>query len=180
METSTRTQTSTHARLELLQWQFHALLARHCPEARCTEVYEQVVEPALARKVLKEIELLAKDRQGLCHAALTLAIDWQRHGREMQVARLVTLERPWSKRTSPQLKVMLDHFDKVVQKKRLRVSFRLLLSKDDELLAASKKARLVPVEANHWASPAEETDPVTILHLPELLLTCAIAKDWQD
>jgi hypothetical protein len=174
--------TTAIAPLELIALQFHSLLARHQSEDRSRTIFRRVILPAIGRRVLKELTLLAMDRRGFCRAFVTLAVDWARHGHQMRFSRrLVTRNKHRAGRTAPRLNVALDHFDELVEKNGLRVTFRLILKRDSKLLEAVREARLHLTSQARWASRALVSTPISLAQeLPELSAFCAIAEDWSE
>ena len=76
--------------------------------------------------------------------------------------------------------MMLDHFDALVEKRGLLVSFRLGLKKDEELFAVAKKRVYTRPRKTRWISPSIKSDPMTIAQIPELSVVFAIAEEGSE
>lgn len=108
--TSTFTATSTFARIELLKLQVRIALKRTVDVT--PDILERTVNTGLDLRWIGSIHVYAVDKSNLCHAQLTLEIDWDKHDLEVSKGKVtVTVDNKlWCSDTAVELSEVLDLF----------------------------------------------------------------------
>jgi hypothetical protein len=174
--TQTRTRTSTYARTELLRVNLELVIARLLENA--AGLIERILRPALNQQVIRSLEFFGFDDEHRCHIRLQLNIDWAEHKMQLETSPQARLDSRWQRGQAPEVRVLLQEFEKVVEERGLRVGAVMRLvpgPKPDWLRGLVRPGRRSP----DWVEPPHSTK-YSVRGLSELEVALELADDGRE
>jgi hypothetical protein len=174
----TFTRTATWARIELLRTLVRVVVRRLAPDPERT--IRQAIDPGIEQELLRRVTFFGLDGRGVCHAKLTLAIDWAEHRRLNVVQGRLTLPgRP--EEAAPELAEMLLSFERAIERERLHVRIGVSFLPGVDVRRARALLGLGAPRPIEWAGIPVSMS-LAVKKLPELqvLIDLADEEDGRD
>lgn len=153
--TITRTQTKTSTRAELIQVNMEVLAVRLLSKPR--GIIDRVIRPGVEQGFIRRLDFWGLDEEGLCHARLSLKVDWAEHNRQVQITSRVRIDGRWVERVAPEVRTLLEGFERAVEQRGLRVRGSISLVEGADRARLQQQLALPTWRPAPWAEAAAQT-----------------------
>jgi hypothetical protein len=171
--TATRAYTRTATRTGLVRLQLEVTARRLAPDPG--RVIDRMIRPGLAEGFLGRLNFYALDRDGVCHARLSLGVDWDEHRGLVANSAAVRVPTGWVDSVAPEVHVAAEFFQEVVEAVGGTVKVFLVPTATADRAELSRRFGLRAACRPAWVAHPT-AGPLPIRELPELFVELRTAE----
>jgi hypothetical protein len=164
-QTTTRTHTRTVTRTALIRLQLEVAARRLATHP--DKLIERAIRPGLAEGFLGRLDFCAVDPSGVCHAMLSLGVDWNEHRGLVAASAEVRVPPGWVDRVAPEVHVAVELFQEVVEQFRATVEVFLVPAPGADRAKLAHRFGRGPCRRPRWSVKPSRA-PLSVRELPEL------------
>lgn len=161
-KTNTKTGTFTFARLELIKMQIRIAIRR---ASGISNASLESINKGLDNRWIRVVNIYGFDNQRICHAKLSIEIDWHEHKIQLSKGKTMVSIDGWKDNTSIEIDESLNVFNKYIKVNNLKTEWSVIYQSHFDRDYINEQLGFTTMSPIQWATNKGVT---SITNIPEL------------